>query len=145
MSRRVKITANGDVTGTRVVDAETGEPIRATRVEFSHGVGELPKVRLETIGDDAELECEAEIRRRLTLVEHVEGAEPLAWVVEFKDTSVSARAQELVLNWASELEKELSMPVVVLPCGVSLTLVRKPASPKPEADMSNREPDSPNA
>ena len=54
---RIKIISDGISMGTHVVNAETGEEIKGvTKVEWSIGVGELSRVKLEFVHIPAEAE-----------------------------------------------------------------------------------------
>ena len=48
---KVKVISDGTASGTRVLDADTGEPITNVReVYFNHGAGEEPKLIVELVG-----------------------------------------------------------------------------------------------
>lgn len=56
----LKVVSDGEVFGTRVVSAETGEPVAdVTEVVFRHGVGDYPRVELKLRGVEADAAGEA--------------------------------------------------------------------------------------
>lgn len=59
---KIKIISNGSVTGTRVINADTGEVLKDVRfVAWEHKVGEQPTATLEFVGVPIEASVSGEL------------------------------------------------------------------------------------
>jgi hypothetical protein len=65
--KRLRIVSNGEPSGTKIFDADTGEAIlNATRVAFEHDARKVPRITVEIAcidGAEIEIEGDAEIRK----------------------------------------------------------------------------------
>jgi hypothetical protein len=58
---KVKIISDGTVRGTKIIDAETGEPVpNVVEVSFVHKAGDIPRAIIRTLMTELDAETGAE-------------------------------------------------------------------------------------
>lgn len=86
---KVRVIANGEGRGTKVVDAESGRPFKRVRaVRFEHEAGDAPRVMVELVSVAVEVEGQAywhvgnPFTGNIKRVRRIEFADGTEWVAE---------------------------------------------------------------